>query len=102
MPCTGKWPHEPALDHSLEFRWVLLLLWMAGPFLWVAYWAWYFYSYCEFGVSFTCVMPGTLEAVFYSIPDVLKLTLGAPVLALVVWLVLNWAWRTYARHEPKS
>jgi hypothetical protein len=102
LPCTGKWPHEPALDHSLKLRWVLLLLWMAGPFLWVAYWAWYFYSYCEFGVSFTCVMPGTLEAVFYSIPDVLKLMLGAPVLALVVWLVLNWAWRTYARHEPKS
>jgi hypothetical protein len=97
-----KWPHEPAFDHGLRVRWVLPLLWIAGSFLWVVYWAWYFYSYCEFGASFTCVMPGTLEAIFYSIPDVLKRMLGGPVLLFVVWLVFYWAWRSYARHKPKS
>jgi hypothetical protein len=99
---NSKWPRKPVLNHLLKVQGILLLLWMVGSLLWVAYWAWYFYSYCEFGVSFTCVMPNTLEAVFYSIPNVLKRMLGAPVLVLIVWLVLDWAWRTYARHKPES
>ena len=96
-----KRPRKPVLDR-LSVQRILLLLWMVGSFLWVAYWAWYFYSYCEFGVNFTCVTPGTLEAVFYSIPDILRRVFGPPALVVVVGLALNWAWRAYTGHKPKS
>src|SRR5215470_14788114 len=71
--------------------WLLLAAWLAGSLAWIAYWADFFISYCDFNGTFACIIGGFLETVFYSLPDALLRLFGPPVCILVLGLAAYWA-----------
>jgi hypothetical protein len=97
---TGSW--RDRLGNRPIIPRLLLSAWGIGSVLWVAVWLRFFYLYCDFDGSFACVVGGFLETVFHSLPQVLTRLLGPPALALILGLVLRWAFRAWVSHGSRG
>src|ERR1700757_219136 len=97
---TGSWQNR--LGHKPILPRLLLSTWGIGSFLWVAAWLRFFYLYCDFDRSFACVVGGFLEAVFYSLPQVVARVLGPPALALILGLAARRAFRAWISHWSRA
>jgi hypothetical protein len=95
-PCRVKRMRLSILSH------LLLWVWLGGSLIWVAWWARFYYLYCDIGPTFACVLGGFLQTVFYSLPQVLERVFGPPALVLLLGLAVHQVLKICRRPGPRG